>query len=69
MDGTDVIEQTNPSTADEAVAEFAPAEVVASSVEAIGEVSEPTSGVDAAVASDDAELDAASLMEQFLNDP
>jgi small subunit ribosomal protein S1 len=69
MDGTDVSEQTNSSTADQAVAELPPAEVAASSVVAVGEDSEPTPGIDAAVASEDAELDAASLMEQFLNDP
>ena len=69
MDGTDVSEQTNSSSADQAVAELPPAEVTASSVVAVGEDSEPTIGVDAALASEDAELDAASLMEQFLNDP
>ena len=69
MDGTEVSEQTNPSTADEAAVEFPTAEVAASSVAAVGEASEPTTGVDAAVAAEDTELDAASLMEQFLNDP
>ena len=69
MDGTDVSEQTNSSTADQAVAELPTPEVAASSVAAVSEDAGPTPGVDAALASEDAELDAASLMEQFLNDP
>ena len=69
MDGTDVSEHTNTSTVDQAVAELPMAEVAASPIAAVGEDSEPTTGVDAAVASEDTDLDAASLMEQFLNDP
>ena len=69
MDGIDVSEQTNSTTAEVAVADVAIVEAAPSVVEAVGEASQPTTGVDAAVASDDTELDAASLMEQFLNDP
>ena len=69
MDGIDVSEQTNSTTAEVAVADVAIVEAAPSVVEAVGETSQPTTGVDAAVASDDTELDAASLMEQFLNDP
>ena len=69
MDGIDVSEQTNSTTAEVAVADVATAEAAPSVVEAVGETSQPTAGVDAAVASGDTELDAASLMEQFLNDP
>jgi small subunit ribosomal protein S1 len=69
MDGIDVSEQTNSTTAEEARADVATIEAAPSVVEAVGEASQPTTGVDAAVATDDTELDAASLMEQFLNDP
>ena len=73
MDGTDVSEQTNQTAVEEPVPQGAVADVTASAVEvaeeptassaATGTESEPT------VATDDGELDAASLMEQFLNDP
>lgn len=63
MDGIDVSEQTNES----AVEELAPAGEIAE-----GATSSAVSGealADAATAIDDGDLDAASLMEQFLNDP
>jgi small subunit ribosomal protein S1 len=72
MDGTDVSEQTNQIAVEEAAPQEAVADVAASAVEVAEEpaasaeseiVSEP------AVAAEDGELDAASLMEQFLNDP
>ena len=62
MDEIDVSEQTIQSPVDEAV----PA--VATAGEADGSGSGATNAASVAVA-DDAELDAASLMEQFLNDP
>jgi small subunit ribosomal protein S1 len=63
MDGIDVSEQTNLSAVDEAVPDGVAAEdASASSVSA-----EPEAQT--AVVADDADLDAASLMEQFLNDP
>jgi small subunit ribosomal protein S1 len=73
MDGTDVSEQTNQSAVEETAPQGAAADVVATAVEVAeestasaaeaGAVSEP------AASSEDGELDAASLMEQFLNDP
>ena len=73
MDGTDVSEQTNQSAVEETAPQGAAADVVATAVEVAeestasaaeaGTVSEP------AASSEDGELDAASLMEQFLNDP
>jgi small subunit ribosomal protein S1 len=73
MDGIDVSEQTNQSPVEEAVPDGAPVEAVASPVAAVEAPSE-NGGVaeapaEAVVATDDSELDAASLMEQFLNDP
>lgn len=63
MDDIDVAEQANQSTAEVA----APAGVVAEGA------ASPSESVDAATPSaptgDDSDLDAASLMEQFLNDP
>ncbi len=73
MDGTDVSEQTNQTAVEETAPQGAAADVVATAVEVAeestasaaeaGTVSEP------AASSEDGELDAASLMEQFLNDP
>jgi small subunit ribosomal protein S1 len=66
MDGSDVSEQTNQSPAAEAVPDGAAIEEAANSAEA---AVVPTAPAMVADSSDDAELDAASLMEQFLNDP
>lgn len=63
MEEIDVSEQTNQSPVDEAIPADAAAGEAANSTGTI-EVSAET-----APAADDAELDAASLMEQFLNDP
>ena len=63
MEDSNVSEQTNQSPAEEAVPAGAAVEAEVSVAEAV-EASAETSG-----ASDDTELDAASLMEQFLNDP
>src|SRR5688500_5945349 len=72
MDGTDVSEQTNQTAVEEAVPQGAVADVAASAVEVAEEpaASAETEMVsESAVAAEDGELDAASLMEQFLNDP
>jgi len=73
MDGTDVSEQTNQIAVDEPAPQGVVADVAASAVEvaeesaasvaATGTESEP------AVTTEDGELDGASLMEQYLNDP
>jgi small subunit ribosomal protein S1 len=73
MDGIDVSEQTNQSPVEEAVPDGAPVEAAASPA-AVAEASSENGEVveasaDAVAATDDSELDAASLMEQFLNDP
>jgi small subunit ribosomal protein S1 len=73
MDGTDVSEQTNQTAVEEAAPLGAAGDVAATAVEV---AQEPTASAaetipvpESAVASDDGELDAASLMEEFLNDP
>jgi small subunit ribosomal protein S1 len=73
MDGIDVSEQTNQSPVEEAVPGGAPVEAAASPA-AVAEAPSENGGVAeapavAVAATDDSELDAASLMEQFLNDP
>jgi small subunit ribosomal protein S1 len=73
MDGTDVSEQTNQTAVEEAVPQGVAADVTASAVEvaegpAESAVSTETAS-DPAVTTEDVELDTASLMEQFLNDP
>src|SRR5215204_648072 len=84
MDGTDVSEQTNQTAVDEAAPQGAAADVADSAVQVVEEStdsavqvaeestdsavgSEPAS--ESADAAEDGELDTASLMEQFLNDP
>src|SRR5687768_2895842 len=72
MDGIDVSEQTNQTAVEEAAPQGAVADVAASAVEVAEEpaASAETEIVsESAVAAEDGELDAASLMEQFLNDP
>lgn len=63
MDDIDVSEQTNQSPVEEAV----PAEVAAD--DAASSVVSVEAAAEEAEAIDDSNLDAASLMEQFLNDP
>ena len=63
MDGIDVSERTNEATAGAASSANGAAEEAANSAVSVETIAE------AATAIDDAELDAASLMEQFLNDP
>src|ERR687894_408874 len=73
MDGTDVSEPTNQTAVEETAPQGAAADVAATAVDVAEEstassaeartVSEP------AATNEDGELDAASLMEQFLNDP
>jgi small subunit ribosomal protein S1 len=63
MDGIDVSERTNEATAGAASSANGAAEEAANSAVSVETIAE------AAAAIDDAELDAASLMEQFLNDP
>jgi small subunit ribosomal protein S1 len=62
MDGIDVSEQTNLTPGENPVPDEAAAELTASSAEGAAAAQSVTSV-------DEAELDAASLMEQFLNDP
>jgi small subunit ribosomal protein S1 len=73
MDGTDVSEQTNQTAVEEPVPQGAVADVAASAVEVAEESAASTADTGAesesAVTAEDAELDGASLMEQFLNDP
>ena len=70
MDGSDVSEQTNQTAVEEAVPEGVAADVAASAVEvAEGSAVTTETSAESAPASDDGELDTASLMEQFLNDP
>jgi small subunit ribosomal protein S1 len=73
MDGTDVTEQTNQTAVEEAVPQGAVADVAASAVEVAEESAASTAETgtesESAVTTEDGELDGASLMEQFLNDP
>jgi len=72
MDGTDVSEQTNQSAVEEAAPLGVAADAAASTVEVAEGPAESASAEAAsasAIATDDGELDTASLMEQFLNDP
>jgi small subunit ribosomal protein S1 len=73
MDGTDVSEQTNQSAVEETAPQGAAADVVATAVEVAEEstasAAEARTVSEPAAANEDGELDAASLMEQFLNDP
>jgi small subunit ribosomal protein S1 len=73
MDGTDVSEQTNQTAVEEPAPQGAAADVAASAVEVAEESAESATGTatvsESAVATEDGDLDAASLMEQFLNDP
>ena len=73
MDGTDVSEQTNQTAVEEAAPQGAAADVAASAVEVAEEsaasAAETGTASESAVATEDGELDTASLMEQFLNDP
>ena len=63
MDGIDLSERTNEATAEVASSANGAAEEAADSAVSVETIAE------AATAIEDAELDAASLMEQFLNDP
>jgi small subunit ribosomal protein S1 len=72
MDGTDVSEQTNQTAVEESAPQGAVADGAASAVKVAEEpaaTAETESVSESAVAAEDGELDAASLMEQFLNDP
>jgi len=73
MDGTDVSEQTNQTAVEEPVPQGAVADVAASAVEVAEESAASVAGTgtesESAVTTEDGELDGASLMEQFLNDP
>src|SRR5215213_4732970 len=73
MDGIDVSEQTNQTAVEEPVPQGAVADVAASAV-AVADESAATltgsgTGSEPTVTTEDGELDGASLMEQFLNDP
>src|SRR3712207_4370248 len=70
MDGSDVSEQTNKTGVKEADRKGVAADVAASAVE-VAEGSAATTETDAVsgAVSDEGDLDTASLMEQFLNDP
>src|ERR687894_357189 len=73
MDGTDVSEQTNQTAVEEPVPQGAVADVAASAVEVAEEsaasITDTGTASEPAATNEDGELDAASLMEQFLNDP
>ena len=70
MDGTDVSEQTNQTAVEESVPEGVAADVAASAVEvAEGSAVATATTAESTTASDEGDLDTASLMEQFLNDP
>src|SRR5215218_3420163 len=73
MDGTDVSEQTNQTAVEEAAPQGVTADVAASAVEVAEGPADSATRTDtaseSAVATEDGELDTASLMEQFLNDP
>jgi small subunit ribosomal protein S1 len=73
MDGINLSEQTNQTAVEDAAPQGAAADVSASSVEVAEESAASTAGIgtasESAVETEDGELDTASLMEQFLNDP
>jgi small subunit ribosomal protein S1 len=73
MDGINLSEQTNQTVVEDAAPQGAAADVGASAVEVAEESAVSTAGTRASSESDvepeDGELDTASLMEQFLNDP
>jgi small subunit ribosomal protein S1 len=73
MDGINLSEQTNQTVVEDAAPQGAAADVGASAVEMAEESGASTAGTRAASGSavepEDGELDTASLMEQFLNDP
>jgi small subunit ribosomal protein S1 len=73
MDGTDVSEQTNQTAVDEAAPQGAAVDVAATAVDVAEESTPSVAETDAIsespVTPEDGELDTASLMEQFLNDP
>jgi small subunit ribosomal protein S1 len=73
MDGINLSEQTNQTVVEDAAPQGAAADVGASAVEVAEESAASTAGTRASSESDvepeDGELDTASLMEQFLNDP
>jgi small subunit ribosomal protein S1 len=73
MDGTDVSEQTNQTAVEEPVPQGAVADVAGSAVEVAEESAASVAATETesepAVTTEDGELDGASLMEQFLNDP
>jgi small subunit ribosomal protein S1 len=73
MDGINLSEQTNQTVVEDAAPQGAAADVGASAVEMAEESAASTAGTRASSESDvepeDGELDTASLMEQFLNDP
>jgi small subunit ribosomal protein S1 len=73
MDGINLSEQTNQTAVEDAAPQGAAADVGASAVEVAEESAASTAGTRASSESDvepeDGELDTASLMEQFLNDP
>jgi small subunit ribosomal protein S1 len=73
MDGINLSEQTNQTVVEDAAPQGPAADVGASAVEVAEESAASTAGTRASSESDvepeDGELDTASLMEQFLNDP
>jgi small subunit ribosomal protein S1 len=73
MDGINLSEQTNQTAVEDAAPQGAAADVSAFSVEVAEESAASTAGIgtasESAVETEDGELDTASLMEQFLNDP
>ena len=73
MDGTDVSEQTNQTAVEETAPQGAAADVAATAVdvaeESTASAAEARTVSEPAATNEDGELDAASLMEQFLNDP
>jgi small subunit ribosomal protein S1 len=73
MDGINLSEQTNQTAVEDAAPLGAAADVGASAVEVAEESAASTAGTrtasESAVETEDGELDTASLMEQFLNDP
>jgi small subunit ribosomal protein S1 len=73
MDGINLSEQTNQTAVEDAAPQGAAADVGASAVEVAEEsaasTAETRTASESAVETEDGELDTASLMEQFLNDP
>jgi small subunit ribosomal protein S1 len=73
MDGIDVSEQTNQIAVEEPASQGAAADAGASAIEVAEESAasspETATASESAVGTEDGELDTASLMEQFLNDP